>query len=233
MSCVLLTRPLAQQAGTRQKLEAMGHDVIAEPMLVLEHLDTPLPQKEIAGILLTSANAVPAVANAITNTACRILATGQATADAARKAKFNDVHHVNGNAADLANAVNEGAITFPDGPLLAPRAQNVARDLAELVERETIPWTVYRMTPSVEFSPYTRTALLDGRVDHVLLTSPLISSTFARLFSQMPQGTTVPAMLAMSSEIRAALPDELTAVTRVSQQCNEASLLSLLMQEDH
>ena len=232
MGRVLLTRPLAQQAGTRGKLEAMGHEVIAEPLLRLEDLDTPTPKGPFAGVLLTSINAVPAAARAIPaaeRSTCPVLATGQATANAARAVGFNNVHHVDGNALDLAATVNDKQIEFAEGlPLLAPRAETVARDLAELVTRETVPWLVYRMTPATKFSDEAHQAIVTGKVDAVLLTSPLIARTFATLFAQLSADTPVPAIFAMSNEIRSALPANLAHETRISERPNESALLDTL-----
>jgi len=232
MARVLLTRPKAQQAGTKRKLEEAGHEVMSEPLLLLKVLQTPSPPGPFGGILLTSANAAPACARAVAEAdreTIPVLATGEATANAAKAQGFTNIRHVDGNALDLADAVNKGRVIFPnEGPLLVPRAETVARDLTQLVNRKTLAWTVYRMVPPASFTDDTKQAFADQRIDAVLLTSPLIAATFVDLFDDLPEGTTIPAFIAMSDEISDVLPTHLAKAARVSAHPNEKSLLDLL-----
>ncbi|MEM1316842.1 MAG: uroporphyrinogen-III synthase [Pseudomonadota bacterium] len=232
MVSVLLTRPLARQAKTAAKLEAMGHEVVAEPLLHLEDLDTPTPNGPFAAVLLTSAHAAAHAARAIPEANrkdCLVLATGQATAKAALAAGFETVHHVGGDATDLANTVNSATYQIPlTLPLLWPRAETIARDLADLIERQSVSWVVYRMVAATAFSDSTRRRLVEGQIDAVLLTSPRIAQTFATLFQQLPRATDVPTIFAMSGAIRDELPANLGQRTHVSMHPNEAALLTLL-----
>ena len=59
---ILITRPRADAAVLAQQLEARGHRVMVEPLLTIVPLPDSVPALDgVQAILLTSANAVPAL----------------------------------------------------------------------------------------------------------------------------------------------------------------------------
>src|SRR5215472_7409357 len=59
---LLVTRPPPDGERTAGALRAHGHDVLLAPVLRMEALECALPNRDYAGTIMTSANAVRAVA---------------------------------------------------------------------------------------------------------------------------------------------------------------------------
>ena len=60
-----------QAQALAQRLEALGHEVLAEPLLTIEPLPVALELDGVEAIALTSANAAPALASAAGSSSCR------------------------------------------------------------------------------------------------------------------------------------------------------------------
>jgi len=106
---ILLTRPQADAERTAAALRARGHEVIVAPLLDI----AIVPNAELGGgpwaaILVTSANAVRAVAGHRRRDALRgvpVFTVGRHTAQDMRAAGFADVTSADGNVTDLENLV--------------------------------------------------------------------------------------------------------------------------------
>ena len=94
---VLITRPRAEAAVLARELEARGHEVLVEPLLTIAPVADVIPAlDDVQAILLTSANAVPALRG--TNPRLPVFVVGEATARAAREHRCEEVHVAAGEA---------------------------------------------------------------------------------------------------------------------------------------
>ncbi len=87
---VLITRPEPAASATAERVARIGFFPVVAPMLVVAAARLPRPRPPLQAILVTSANAVPAL-GAFDRTTM-LLAVGDATADHARRAGFSNVH---------------------------------------------------------------------------------------------------------------------------------------------
>ena len=96
---VLVTRPEASARRTAQKLSALGHEPVLAPVLRIESTDQPPPAENFDAILLTSANAVPALGR-LDSRRKPVFTVGERTAARAREAGF-EVRSAGGDARAL------------------------------------------------------------------------------------------------------------------------------------
>lgn len=149
---VLVTRPAPDNEATADALRARGFEPILAPMLVFQ----PLPFRDendgnYGGVILTSANAVRAIAAHPMLPRLQALsafAVGERTAQAAREAGFSDVRVAAGDAVSLRELIAANVPARRRAPLLYLSAADVSRDLgAELGLRgiKVVSRCVYRM----------------------------------------------------------------------------------------
>ncbi len=179
---VLITRPLKAAESLKRDLEAKGYATLVEPMLSIERLGSipPMPDS-VQAILLTSANAVPALDDEAKDR--RIFTVGKATAKAARASGCRDVIAGDGDGAALASLI--GKTCRPeDGALLHIGGEVVREDLHRYLEalgfhihREV----VYRALPATRFSNDLLAAWHSHGIAAVLLFSPRTAEIFVRL----------------------------------------------------
>jgi uroporphyrinogen-III synthase len=174
---VLITRPRADAAVMAQELEARGHRVMVEPLLTIVPLADVVPALDgVQAILLTSANAVPALRG--TNPRLPVFVVGEATARAARERGCEEVHVAGGDAASLARLV--AARCRPsEGTLLHLCGADVRPGLAEplaaagFASRSQV---VYRTVPASSLSKEAVAAIRRRAIDAALLLSPRTAS---------------------------------------------------------
>lgn len=178
---VLVTRPLPQARATAERLSALGYAPVLSPMLRYEAL-VPPPTVDLTGvqaILLTSAHAVPGLANATEERETPILAVGDRTATAARDAGFLHVRSAEGDAVALGKLA---ATLIPGGgTILHVRGEHVSRSpLQYLKNFETSEIVVYRSEQAGELSSEAISALEHRRIAAILVYSPRTAEALAR-----------------------------------------------------
>ena len=161
---LLVTRP--DGARTAAELRTRGHQAVVAPLLRIEPIaDVDLGGNWIA-LVLTSANAVRAIAAHPRYAALKnlpVFAVGERSAQAAREIGFADVTSADGDATDLAGLVvervGEGTLLYLAGE---DRAGDLAGDLAAhgLDVRMAV---VYRAVPAPSLPDQARAALAAGR----------------------------------------------------------------------
>ena len=110
---LIITCPRPDSEALRERLGAMGHDVMVEPMLTIQTLaGAPLDLEDAAAVLLTSANGARALAQRTDARDLSVLAVGDATATAARVAGFRDVAVAGGDVVALTALVR--LLIFPE-----------------------------------------------------------------------------------------------------------------------
>ncbi|MFS8183116.1 uroporphyrinogen-III synthase [Pseudovibrio denitrificans] len=173
---ILVTRPQPQADKTAQKLVAMGHEVIVEPMLSFQPLTV---NGDVAGdakaIAVTSAKAVEAlVFNGLVDKLQHLplYSVGEATAKAAEASGFQKIICADGDVDSLGRLIAE---RNQDGPVFYPAAVDRSGDLAGQLEQQGIACRmveVYQMAAATGFSGKTRDLIEAGTLDCALFYSP-------------------------------------------------------------
>lgn len=227
---VLVTRPEGQAAATMAALAARGFDCVAAPATVFENLPgPPLDLAGIAGIAVTSANGVAALAARMARRDLPLFAVGEATATAARTAGFATVTAAAGDGASLARLIAGVAPVCETILYAAP--EDAAVDLAALLPDHTVRRTVlYRMAPARSLPAEALAALDDGTILAALFYSVRTAQHFGQLVSQANRlpGLQGVAALCLSEPIAAAARALPFSAARAAVRPDEAALFDLL-----
>ncbi|MCC6775932.1 MAG: uroporphyrinogen-III synthase [Hyphomicrobiales bacterium] len=172
---LLVTRPEPDNGRTAERLRQRGHEVLLAPMLHAEPLPFTLPPGSFAGVVLTSANAVravaghPALAELVTLPA---FVVGGRTAMAARAAGFTRIVSADGDQEALARAIAAHfAAQQLQHSLLYLAGEDLAGDLAAALQPAGISLrtiVVYRAAQAAAFPPAEAEALRAGMIDGVV-----------------------------------------------------------------
>jgi uroporphyrinogen-III synthase len=171
---VLVTRPAPDNQVTAEALRARGFEPLVASMLVFQPLPFRDDEAVYSGVILTSANAMRAIAaHSLLQRLQRlpVFAVGARTAQAAREAGFADVHSAEGDAAALRELVLAHIPARKRSPLLYPAAADLSRDIAgELAARGLkVTWLpVYRMAGLDDFTHNVRDAFARDAIEAVL-----------------------------------------------------------------
>jgi len=180
----MVTRPQADAAPLAEKLSALGHQVILEPLLEICFRDSVEPDfGDTAAVLATSANGVRALERMTGERSLPLFAVGDATARAARAAGFDRVESAAGDVDKLA-ALVAARLEPSAGPLLHVAGTRIAGDLHGILSGHG--FTVRRVvgydakTPD-QLSEQGADAITAGKVDGILFFSPRTARTFVSL----------------------------------------------------
>lgn len=185
MARLLVTRPEPDVQETIARLDALGIEGIAAPLLERAALQASLPDPaRLAGIALTSANALRALAERDALQAylgLRLFAVGEKTAAAARELGFLDIVTAGGTAAHLAAEIGAAR---PAGPVFYPAARHQSADLAARLAPhgvELVVARVYEMRAAPALAPEVATGLAGGAYAGALFYSRRTAEVFAAL----------------------------------------------------
>jgi uroporphyrinogen-III synthase len=163
---LLLTRPEPDAQRTAAVLRARGHQAVIAPLLRIEaQIDVLIGEGPWGAILVTSANAGPAVAfheRAPRLRTLPVFAVGRRSAQTMAAAGFSDVKHSDGDVSDLVGFV--AAQLTPATPLLYLAGEERSGDLAgELRGRGFAVETavVYRAIATAHLPPEASELLAD------------------------------------------------------------------------
>lgn len=231
---VLVTRPEAEAERTAAKLRARGVEVLVAPLLRIEPVAADPGAGPWSALVLTSVNAVRALASHPRRAALAALpvfAVGRRTAAAARAAGCTDVRAGEGGQRDLVRLI---AANAPSGaPLLylagEDRAGELSADLAGhgLTLRTAV---VYRAVTATQFSPEVRDALAGSSLEGVLHFSRRSAQAFvdcARAGGLLREAL-APAHYCISREAAAPLAAAGAAALHVAPHPDEAAMLDML-----
>ncbi len=214
-----MTRPRAEAESLAEALVARGIEAIIEPLLEIHYRDEPAPSfAGVQAILVTSTNAVRALARLTDERSVPLFAVGDASAERARDEGFARVESAGGTVADLA-ALARDRLRPADGHLLHVAGSILAGDLAGLlcaqgfaVERAVL----YEARPAAGLGAQCVRALNAGIVDFALFFSPRTARVFALLAD------------------RAGVADRLGSVTAISiSAAADCALAPLSFRERH
>lgn len=180
---LLVTRPRADAERLAARLAAAGHDCLCEPLLTIEPLET-LPDLEgVQALAATSRHGVLAFAARCDRRDLPLYAVGSATAEAARRAGFGEVHPAEGDARSLA-ALLARRLVPSAGPVLHLAGERVAADLGRLLAGSGLAVgriALYRARAATVLSPDLLNALRAGGLQGATFLSPRTATTFVRL----------------------------------------------------
>lgn len=230
---VLVTRPETDAAAFGEKLEALGHKVTLEPLLLVESLPIEKGALDgIAGIVATSRNGLRALADSPAFQGARklpLFAVGPGTAELARSLGFEVITAGAGTGAELVPIV-AGAVAGGGAPLLHVRGEDIAFDLKTALAERGIAVreaVVYRTKPAETLSPATRDLLRAGEIDGVILMSPRTGMTFTRLVAAeglLGQARKL-VLLCLSPAVAATVEPLAPARVEIAESPNAASML--------
>jgi len=228
---VLITRPEPGAADTARRVADCGFAPIVSPALAIERVPARLPPPDrIAGIIITSGNAVDAYSSAYFSTP--VWAVGRATARRARAAGFCRVVDADGDAVALTALV--AANLSPDtGALLLATASGQGGRLCGLLRQHgfrVLRRVVYRARPAHALSAEALQALHSSKVSAALFFSAETASAFIRLIraSGLSKMITTIAAVAISPPVGVALGALPWRCIRIAAKPNQDAMLALL-----
>ncbi len=232
---LLVTRPEADAERTATALRACGHTVVVAPLLRIEPVeDAEIGAGPFAAIVVTSANAAPAIAQHRRFAAlCSlpVFAVGGRSAQAMRSAGFADVTSADGDVSDLARLVTQRVKS--GASLLYLAGVDRAGDLAgSLSEQGFVVGTVviYRAIAAAVLSSAAAEALASG-VDGVLHFSARSAEAYARTARAAAAGEDAlrkPTHFCISANTAEALVQAGAADIRIAAEPTEPALMALI-----
>jgi len=225
---VLITRPEPAAHETARLVATRGFRPVLAPMLVIAPRQWPRPPRAMQAILVTSANALPALAAC--DRATQLLAVGDATAAQARACGFTHVVSAGRDAAALVELV-EATCRPEDGPLLLASGAGQGLELdAELRQRGfTLRRRIaYRADPATTLPEPARQALEAGVVHHAMFFSAATARAFARCMIGSERQLDAIEALAMSQPTSRALAHLPWLRIRIASHPNQDELVALL-----
>jgi uroporphyrinogen-III synthase len=179
---VLVTRPRGQAEATAAALRARGHLPVIDPVLEIEPVQLPpIDLAEVAAIVITSANAVPAVTPAMRP--LPLFCVGEATAAAARSAGLTPAGIGDDDGFALARLV-AARLSPEDGPVLHLCGQDLAPSTGDGLRAAGFayrPEVAYRAVAAHALQEGTCDMMRRGGFDAVLFFSPRTARTWCAL----------------------------------------------------
>ena len=231
---LLITRPEPDADAFRAQLEALGHQVTAEPLLTIEHLPLAVGALgDAAGLVVTSRNGLRALAASPAIAAAQKLpigAGGPGTAALARELGFTRITEGGGTATELVPVIADVSRNV-NGTLVHVRGEQVAVDLKGALRGQGVELreiVSYRAVPAAALRPRTRELLASGGIDAVILMSPRTGATFARLIAVagLREAAKKLVLLCLSPAVAATVEPLAPARVEVADGPNTAALLS-------
>ncbi len=182
-----VTRPEQDAAVLRAKLVAQGHEVVIEPLLLIDFDDAdPLELAGVQALIATSRNGVRAAARAPDADIARqlpLFAVGPGTASTAQALGFENVAAGTATAEMLlATIVRRSDVN--GGALLHLAGGSLAFDLAGELRRigyHVLQPTLYVARRATGLSPGLLSRISHGNLDGVILLSPRTAQTYEDL----------------------------------------------------
>jgi len=231
---VLITRPEPAAASEAELIAARGHQPVLAPLLEIEFCKASLPLAGAQGVVVTSRNALRALAaHPDLGAALRLplYAVGDATAEAALELGFAEVTAGPGTAAELA-ALIVREIAPEAGPLVHLAGETLAFDLEAALGAHgfTVRKAVlYRAIPAKALPPEAVALIASGRPTRVVLMSPRTAQTFAALIAKHGLVTQAKSLVCYClSEAVAEAVAPLGCEIRVAARPREEDILALL-----
>lgn len=229
---VLVLRPQPDAERTAKVLRERGQEPVLAPLFSLVPGAEPAPKGPFDALVLTSANAVPALEQLpkAWRKALPAFCVGTRTADAAGALGFS-TRNARGNRADLLALIAE-QLPAPK-KLLFVAGQDRHDDLPGQLRaagHEVAIWTAYEARAVDALPEAAAEALRSGDVDAALHYSPRSAQTFLSLAgaSDLAEQALALPQIALSAEIAAPLIGAGAGTVLVAEHAEEAALLAAL-----
>jgi len=184
---ILITSPATETVDLISALEVRGHDVIAVPLITAERLDAPEIKLEGAqGFLVTSAEGVRALADAVSARFFPVYAESEEAGAAARAAGFTKVTVAAGDAAALAQLIKQ-TVRAEAGPLVHSCHLNETNAVTGMLINMGYairPLKLYRLNWVNQLPSALEQALTDKRIDAFVVLSVDEARAFTALIQQ-------------------------------------------------
>lgn len=231
---IFVFRPPAEAERTAAAIRAHGHEPIVAPLFAVSRLPEPAPGGPFSAIVLTSGNAVPALADLPADWQdLPVFAVGGRTAAKVREAGFEDARSANGNRDDLVGLIRDN-LTAPAQLLLIAgrdRHEDVGDRLTE-AGFAVVTWVAYEAQAVAAFPVAAQEALRQGGVDGALHYSARGVRTCLALAREA--GVTGPLLdlthVALSADVAGPLISAGASTVLVAEHPEEAALLAALDQ---
>ena len=230
---MLVTRPEPDAQATLARLNALGIDAVAAPLMLRQTLETSLPPPDgFTAMVVTSANAIRALADRGVLEQYRhlpVFAVGDHTAREANEAGFVRVSSAAGAFQDLVNAMT---IARMRGPIFYPTGKHQSADLAKALAPLGVMVAtskIYDMV-AVEALPQAILAELGGEIGAVLAYSRRSAEIFATLAAALPRDRrTKLAMLCLSEAVAEPLLEARFSRIGLADRPDEDAMMSLAL----
>jgi uroporphyrinogen-III synthase len=225
---VLVTRPREQAEATARRLEGLGHEALVAPLLTVTATGEPPPPGPFQALVVTSANAVPALAGL--TKALPVFAVGGRTAALVREAGFAAVTA----AADAARlAASTACSARPGARLLHVAGRDHKPEPRASLEAAGFPvetWIAYEAVAARELPEATAAALSAGTLDAALHYSARTAGTALALAKAAGVETAFLdlAHACLSEDVAAPLREQGRLRLIVADEPDEASLFAAL-----
>ena len=231
---IFVFRPPADAARTAAALRDRGHEPVLSPLFAVTRTTDAAPDGPFAALVLTSGNAVPALADLPAPLRdLPVFSVGARTAGKVHEAGFANSHSADGNRDDLIRLIAE-RLPAPARLLLIvgrDRHDDVADRLAQ-AGFEVAVWTAYAAEALADFPTEARQVLREGHVDGALHYSARGVHTCLALAREA--GVLEPLLdlthVALSADVAAPLIAAGASTVLVAEHPEEAALLAALDQ---
>jgi uroporphyrinogen-III synthase len=231
---IFVFRPRADAERTARAVRSHGYDPIIAPLFSVVRLPEPAPEGPFQALVLTSGNAVPALADV--PPAWRdlpVFTVGARTAARVREAGLADARSADGDRKDLINLI-ERNLPKPARLLLIvgrDRHEDIPGKLTE-AGYEVVNWVAYEAQAVVALPAEADAALRQSKPDAALHYSARGARTFLAL--TQAAGLSAQALdlthVAMSADVAAPLIAAGASTVLVAEYPEEAALLAALDQ---
>ena len=228
---VVVTRPEPDGKRTAAVLRAQGHEVLVAPLMKVQSVAADL-SGHWGAVIITSANAITAVADNATKVALiklPLFAVGQRSAEAAQEAGFNNVTAAGGDVHDLVRMLS-ARHSDDKAPFLYLAGEDRAADLVgELRTRgSAVEMRIVYRAVTAPFPSALIEALKAGEVDAVLHFSRRSAENYAAGARQA--GIVGPALAVRHFCLSAQVAEPLVGAEQVTiaARPDEAALIALL-----
>lgn len=228
---IAVTRPVEDAGPLKVKLEALGHEVLAAPLMTIRPRDNAviadLPYQAIA---VTSANGVRALPHPERFRSIRTLTVGPQSLAAATALGFKAEAH--GGDVDGLAAFIRDELDPKTGPILYLSGSETAGDLESQLKASGFDCrrvVLYDAVPMASLGSV-EASLREDRLDAVLLYSPRTARIWRDLVmaGRLEQRAAAVRHLCLSRNVAAVLPDKWKVAVAASP--HEAAMLALLEQ---
>ncbi len=229
---IFVFRPQADCERTAAAISARGHQPVLAPLFTIERLEEAAPQGSFAAIVLTSGNAVPALAEGPSEwRELPVFTVGARSAARARAAGFDDARSADGNRDDLIDLVASN-VPSPARRLIVTGKEHHEDLPARLGKSgyETMLWTAYAAKAVDTLPEAAKAALETGQVDAALHYSPRGAETFLRLAkdADLLEPALALTHVALSADVAAPLIMADASTVLVAEHPEEAGMLAAL-----